>query len=473
MSDQVEYNPNILGFLEGKGPVVIFLKEAREIYGQLPSDYNFVPKKKGRQTKMGLNLAIGKRITETLKDRKTNLKKAVYDFFQKWHRDYRNEFGVRIEPFFNLNDPIQVREILKSNREKLMEISRLDLRHELAERQLIRKDILNSIEERLLSVTAERILTRKLKQFHSNDKALPVRRLLECIRAKRIIKTIKKQTGFDLAGSDYGMLAVYADEIAKGLAELARHIPIAGIDNICTVEGQGVEFEFATRDFSYLMLGKETGDCTADKSNFQADRDIENIYWTVFPWILDRNYQILKVYYHGNFVMKAHLLPLFILREDGGGDMALAVDAVETVRAFRDDIEGYGREDLLENREYIFKRLIGKIEHIGSQMGIDHIYAEKFSNTRWVREHLDTLPEIFLHVDTIIKLDELEDVFCLAQELCGGTEYAAPNSIFMELQMKNTSLLPRISERAAGVKPFAIIKGSPDDGIEMKRVIGI
>jgi hypothetical protein len=43
----------------------------------------------------------------------------------------------------------------------------------------------------------------------------------------------------------------------------------------------------------------------------------------------------------------------------------------------------------------------------------------------------------------------------------------------MELQMKNTSLLPRLSERVAGVKPFAIIRGQAEDGIQMKHVIGV
>ena len=106
-------------------------------------------------------------------------------------------------------------------------------------------------------------------------------------------------------------------------------------------------------------------------------------------------------------------------------------------------------------------------------MGIDHIYAEKFSNTRWVREHLDTLPEIYLHVNNIIKLDELEDVFTLSQELCKGAGAHMPKEIFMEIQMKNTALLPRVTSKTAGIKSFAIIRGNPAHGIPMKKVLGV
>jgi hypothetical protein len=267
-------------------------------------------------------------------------------------------------------------------------------------------------------------------------------------------------------------LTTYADEISKTLFTLSSYIDIPGVDELSVVRGQGVEFEFAARDVTYLMLGKKTGDCTADKPPFQADRDIENIYWTVFPWILDRNYQILKVYYHGSFIMKAHLLPLFV-HHNNVNKIILAIDAVEAVRAFRDDIQGFGREDLLQKKREIFQKVLEKIVTIGSLMGIHDIYAEKFSNTKWIRNYLNKLSEIFLHVRSLIKIDELEDIFFLSKELFADTEDMVPNEIFMEIQMKNTSLLPSVTKKSSGVKAFAVIKGSPGDGIPMKKIIGI
>jgi hypothetical protein len=220
------------------------------------------------------------------------------------------------------------------------------------------------------------------------------------------------------------------------------------------------------------MLGKETGDCTSDKSPFQADRNVENIYWTVFPWILDRNYQILKVFFNGEFVMKVHLLPLFLMHNSVGG-IVLAVDAIETVRAFRDDLEEHCRDALLDNREDIFSAVIKEITHLGDRMGIQCIYAEKFSNTKWVRDQLDLFQEIFFHVDGFIKLDEMEDVYCLSLDLSRDMQMEPPGEVFMEIQVKNTSLQPLVAHRKAGVKPYAVIRGNPDDGIPMKKVIGV
>ncbi len=473
LSEQMEYNPNILGFVEDKGPVVISLKKAREIYGQLPSDYDFVSKKDSRQKKKGLNLGIGKLITEKLNEKSTNFKKIISDFSNAWHRDFKKEFNVLIDPFLNLNKPSLVKDILKTNQKKFSQVSGVDLRDFLAGNQLIRKDILNSIKGKDLFETTQRMLIRKQKSMPSGKKLSLVKDSLEKIRIARTLMQIKEETTFDIAQNDFESVTLYADEISQRLLELSGNIDMPGIHKIKGITGQNIAFEFASRDISYLTLGKETGDCTADKAHFQADQDVENIYWTVFPWILDQTYQILKVYYQGTFVMKAHLLPLFILHEGGDGDLVLAVDAIETVRAFRDDIKGYQRHDLLDNKSIIFNKLIEEIKGLGNRMGFDHIYAERFSNTKWVRERLSEYPEIFFHVNNIIKIDDLEDVFCLSQELCENANYPLPKEIFMEVQMKNTSLLPRVTSKMEGIKSFAIIKGNPYNGIPMKRVIGI
>jgi len=201
-----------------------------------------------------------------------------------------------------------------------------------------------------------------------------------------------------------------------------------------------------------------------------VDRDVENIYWTVFAWFLDRNYQILKVHYDGQFVMKVHLLPLLAVN-GARSDVFLAVDAIETTTAFREDTH-VGHPDLLEKKEYIFSRMVEEVEGLARAMGIDHVYAERFSNTEWVRRELERFPEVYLHIGNIQKIDELEDVFELSQRVCAAAGRERPSSIFMELQMKNTFLQP-FAATVRGVKVFAVLAGDARLGMPMKRVFGV
>ena len=244
------------------------------------------------------------------------------------------------------------------------------------------------------------------------------------------------------------------------------------------VTGSDVEFEYATRDYSYLMLGKQFGDCTAKNTFDQVDRfNIENIYWTVFTWILNRNYQILKVFYNGELVMKIHLVILFVTTK-AIDKIFLAIDAIETTREFRDDIDiakkKLRRNDLLDKKEYILKKTFEKVKKIAEKMGIQNIYSEKFSNSRWVREELEKIQEIYLDVNDIKNLDELEDVFELAQQICREAKKDAVEAVFMELQMKNIYLF-RQPEKALknNIKSFAVIQGDLKDGIPIKNTVRI
>lgn len=471
-TERPEYNPQIMGFTRDSGPLIISLKQARRQYGKLPSDYQLVSLKESRKVKKALNLDIGKIISVRLKFSRENLKKTVIDFFNGWHRNYEDEFGVRIAPFLNLNTAQKVGSAIDRNRSLLARLLQMDLRSEISRSGLIRKDVLNSIAPEHLADSVQTILAKRLKQKQTTARGELIRNTLSEIRANTIVQSLGRAIGLGSQWFTRESIHIFSDDIAAGLHQITSHIPLAGIDGLEMIRGRGVEFQFAPRDRAYLALGKETGDCTADKPFFQADQQIENIYWTVFPWILDRNYQILKVFFNGDFIMKAHLLPLFHLSERGDR-MILAVDAIETVRAFRDDLEGHAREDLLARRPQIFERLLAQILSIARRMGIQDVYAEKFSNTPWVRETFGQLPEIFINVNHLIKLDELEDVYELARRLSRESGHGQVNDIFMELQMKNTSLLPTVSKRAQGVKSYAVIQGSAEDGIPMKRVIGI
>jgi hypothetical protein len=288
--------------------------------------------------------------------------------------------------------------------------------------------------------------------------------------AKRLLGKLVRVLGGELSRWGKDRLMIHADEVAGLFWDLSMHLPLAGTDRLACVRGRDVEIEFASRDASFLSLGKQVGDCTADKLFRQVDRDVENIYWTVFSWLLDCNYQILKVHYDGQFVMKVHLLPLLAI-VDNGAEVFLAVDAIETTPAFRVDTP-VGHPDLLERKEYVFARMVEEVQRLAQAMGIDHVYAERFSNTGWVRQELERFPEVYLHIGDIQKVDELEDVFELSKRVCAEAGRERPSGIFMELQMRNTFLMPGAAT-LRGVKVFAVLAGDARLGIPMRRVFGI
>jgi len=481
----MEYNPEILGFSDKKGPIKINLMDAKSEYGSMPSSFGFVKDKEGRKQKKVLNLLIGKMIKEIFRDRNKNLKRVVYQFYKNWHRDMNLEFGVDIDPFFNMNHPVTVYGILDMNRSALSDVSVCNLRDYLLNLQLIRKDVMNSIEDKHIQDTSIKILKRKLKQVKNPDKRETLETALRIINAQICVGRIESLTGQTMNDLNRSHVEPFADELAHEFIELNRYLPLNGTENLSGIRGDGIEFKFASRDNSYLLLGKDTGDCTVDKPNFQADRSVENIFWTVFSWILDLNYQIMKVYYDGEFVMKFHILPLYISDADiplhvkrayptGKIDYTiLAIDALETIRSVRDDLPEFRKQHLIDKRDEIFNAALGQIVMLADRMGIQDVYAEKFSNTGWIREHYDRFSEIFLHIDHMIKIDHLEDVYGLAKALSQGRNSEIPGEIFMEIQMKNRFLVPKMSHKSPGVKPFALIKGNSENGISMSRVVGI
>ncbi len=482
---QPEYNPVVLGFSQKSGPIDIPLRQAGKEFGRLPSSYGLVPVKKGRKNKKGLNLDLGKFLRERLENEGHNLKGDVLSFFKSWHRDYPSEFGF--DPCFlsNINDPATLVNMIRDNEAVFTDLLTRDIRTDLVETGLVRKEIVNCIPDPDLYDTLIRILSKKADRLDNGLKKEQTRLALDRVKAVQILKKTAEVLSGEFPFPDPHVLKMYADEVAALLLKLPDSFHLKGLDGLCGIRGNGVEFEFAARDASYLMLGKLTGDCTADKRNFQTDIRIENIFWTIFSWILDQNYQILKVYLDGDFVMKAHMLPLYI--SDTGISKTrhnifcphqseytiLALDAVETVRAFRDDLPDFSRSGLLDQKEMVFDRTMAFIRDLSKKMGIQAVYAEKFSNTGWIRDAFDGFDEIFLHVDHIQKIDQLEDVYSLARDLCIKSKWPPPTELFMEIQMKNIYLCPKNISRAPGVKSFAVIKGDPDLGIPMNKVIGI
>lgn len=463
------YNPILLGFVEGKGAVHVPLAAAQDAYGQLPSDYGLLPATDRRRVRRVLNLPVGLAIIDLLREG-AKLRETMAKFYERWGRDFHADFRVRLEPLQRLNEPWDVWQVVDENREQLADHLALEASEFLLAEGLVSLPTLRSIPAAQLLVKAKAILTKKLRNpAHAGDRER-IAEALALLDVKARLVELSAILGGDVSRWGRERLACYADDAARVLWDLAQHLPLRDVDRLTCVRGRDVEVEFASRDATFLALGKEVGDCTADKPFRQVDRDVENIYWTVFSWFLDRQYQILKVYYDGQFVMKAHLLPLLATGPDGG-QVFLAVDAVETTPVFREDTR-LGQPDLLERKEYIFTQAVKTIVRIAEAMGIEHVYAERFSNTAWVRRELERFPEVYLHIGSIQKVDELEDVFELSKRLCAAAKRARPRSIFMELQMKNTFLLPGAAT-VRGVKAFAVMAGDGRLGMPMKRVYGV
>jgi hypothetical protein len=463
------YNPIVLGFVEGKGAIQVPLQAAREGYGQLPSDYGLLQGAEGRRARKALNLPIGLGIMDLLRQGK-NLPEIMMKFYDRWGLDYQTDFRVHIERFHRFNDPWVLSQVVEANHAMLAECLALDVAAYLYTHGLISRPTLRSIPADRLLTKAKEILAKKLRNPAHAGERKRVEETLTLLEAKELLGNLAQLLGGEISRWTKDRLGSHADEIARIFWELSKHLPLARADRLSCVRGHGVEVEFVPRDAAFLTLGKEVGDCTADQLFRQVDQDVENIYWTVFSWFLDRNYQILRVYSDGQFVMKVHLLPLLSSgRHDG--EVFLAVDAIETTPSFREDTP-VGHPELLERKEYIFARMVEAVQRLAQSMGIDRVYAERFSNTAWVRRELEQFPEVYLHIGDIQKIDELEDVFELSKRVCAEAGRERPSSIFMELQMRNTFLMPGAAT-VRGVKVFAVLGGDARLGIPMKRVFGV
>jgi hypothetical protein len=463
------YNPIILGFVDGKGAVHLPVKVAQEEYGQLPSDYGLLPGADRRRSRRALNLPVGLAIIDLLREG-PKLHETVAKFYERWGRDFDADFRVRIARFHRFNDPWELRQVVEENWEALGECLATDPSTYLHARNLVPFSTLRSIPPAQLLEKAQEILAKRRRNPAHHHEGERIEQALAFLNAKAQLEKLSGFLGSDMSRWSKDRLTSHADEVARAFHELSRHLPLRGADRLSCVRGRDLEVEFAPRDVSFLALGKEVGDCTADKLFRQVDRDVENIYWTVFPWFLDRNYQILKVYYDGQFIMKAHLLPLLAV-DRSAAEVFLALDAIETTPVFREDTR-VRQPALLEKKEYIFTRTVEEIQRLAQTMGIEHVYAERFSNTAWVRRELERYPEVYLHIGNIQKIDELEDVFELSKRVCAVAGRERPSSIFMELQMKNTFLLPGAAT-LRGVKMFAVLAGDARLGMPMKRVFGV
>jgi hypothetical protein len=480
------YNPHVLGFSAQIGPLSLPLSTAREQYGRLPSELGLL---EGEQTDhqhrrdfRTLNVHTGHTIRGLLgtlpgnqpaPPRVFSLKRTVWQFYQHWHRNYEAEFGIRNRVLFNRNDGGLVWDVLQVNRNVITHLSNLDLLTEGA--NFVRKDVLNSVKASFPQPSDQPQRLRKLKEILQRKIAT----LTKEKRATAKLNRLQAQTHFQLElphlqaqlekplhDCTVEDCQIFADEIAEFLGKCLPELGLVGLESLKFIRPHGIQFRYTPRTKEYLELGADTQDCTAPKRPIQYERDVENIYWTTFAWLLDFNYQVLEVWYDGEFVMKAHLLPLFFYQA-GDYQFFLGIDAIETVTEYRD------WERLSPAKQSLalalLQALVAEVGVLADQMGIQRIYAEKFSNTDWIRrEFSEGYPEIFLAVNQIHKMDDLEDVFECACSLSKRYGYELPQSIFMEIQMKNTALFAESVYRDS--KAFALLKGAKDDGVSLRSV---
>jgi hypothetical protein len=467
----------ILAFDRDRGAFTIPLQTAKKQYGHLPSEYKVLSPRKAangtgsrRVARKVLNLDFGVSLKEWFAEAPgRDLKGFVVRFFADWHRDYEREFGLAIAPLVNFNDARAVATVLAANAPLLEGLAALDIREYVSSRKVVRRDTLNSIPDSLLLDKLIQILLRKAKS--GNVHTYPD--IIATLKAKQALQCLVSRLGVALKESADYPVNEYADEIAATLGEMERHVNLQRVSELRYIRGKGIEFDYAPRDLSYLGLGRQFGDCTSDQMRLQVDIAIENIFWTVFSWILDRNYQILRVFLDGRPLIKCHLLPLCVDVPESGRPayFFLSVDAIETVPVIRVNSGERGQPAFIDQRDELLRSVVAEITQIADRIGVDAVYAEKFSNAEWVRDRLAGYPEIYLNTPRIIKIDDLEDVFHCAASFCRKYGFPLPERIFMELQVKNSYLMPN---RVTGHnKSFAILRGSPKNGIPAKMVIGV
>jgi len=467
-----DYNPYILGFVEQggrSGDVWLPLQEAVEAFGDLPSRYGLLPELKERTQRRTLNLALGTAINNILRH-VPDLKRQVFEFYESWHRDWPIEFGIDTKPLFNRGRVDQLMSWIDFHRGLLETHESFPIRDEILSKGLIRRDVLNSISDEMLLIKAQEILVRKRDQKIRNHVSGVEKydAVVRKLRVRELLQGLNERMGMPPSRIDRLTASIYTDEISHGLAALCR---INGDEGwgLESLSGEGTEFVFASRDLDMLRLGSDIGDCTAVPFR-QVDAHTENIYWTLYPWMLDRNYLILKVHHQGSLVMKVHLLPL-VTYESGKVQVFLAVDAIETAIVMRRDIPGENRLSETQCGD-VLDSVRTEILRIADVMGVQDVYLELFSNNPIVRSWLESFEKTYLDVAAIHKVDELEDIFNLARSLAAAFDEPAPDHVFMEIQFRNTQLMSHQTPKT-NIKGFARLRPGSLSGFAMSKVIGV
>jgi hypothetical protein len=250
---------------------------------------------------------------------------------------------------------------------------------------------------------------------------------------------------------------VYADRIVQLLHDQdlsGGHSAVS--PSFHCIRGKGIESAFAPRNRSFLELGDLYGDCTAGEVRSQVDPQVANIHWTVYSWLLDPCYRVVEVFLDGRSVLKGHLLPLVIHDRN-----VLMVDAIETIPSVRDVVRGRPNpnrsEKIYARRTEVLEELFTIARRLARAMGIEAVYVDKYSNTRWVRSAVDQLPSDSYHVADVVKPCGNAIIAAVVADLAGE----APATVKEEIQAGNLTLMDQYLQ--ANHKEVGVLAGRRED----------
>ncbi len=402
------------------------------------------------------------------------------------HFDISRDYGINPAPLFNQNPPALTRHLFVSTFgvdiaelspapgdfiSQLREIETFQLLGAYtANKMSFVKDIAGTA---LRSITGKHLNENKVSYYklitHTID--LLIRQIgrlsVECAEfateADMLKKVRRHRLMLDLKRlfTDYPYLrehpayyyVLFSDVVSESILRwLQPEEKLKIAEEFRVVRNYGIEMSFSPRDMSFLFLGDEYGDCTANRIRSQVDSRVANIHWTVYPWILDPYYRVLEALLDGKRALKCHLLPLVIHDRP-----VLMVDAIEAVPELRERKDGEPNPDLdtklTFRRIEILEELLGFCKNLATKMGLEAVYVEKFSNARWIRDHIEKLPSDGYHVSEVEKPYETNIIQHNVQTLTGKSA----GEIAEEVQAINTGLMYQQVRR--GYKEVGVLIG--------------
>lgn len=445
------------------------LELARERIAQL-----YLPGKKpgapaplpaGRLIKNRAAAAAARALLEVFRD----VEPFVYEASLAPEYNLSTHWGMDPGPLFSLNDPRlvarEIRKIFGVDVDRLtvdFEMARAHLEEIKAQRLLgkstaakmaylkpitgqafrhLTADTLRDCFPEVVGATSE-LLKRQAKRLQRQAAACThIDRqilLLSDLQLRYLLK--ERYASHPLFAADPDLFyRVYADETAQRLADHASNPCFSapdGLDRLKYLRNKGIEIAYASRDLPFLHSGDYYGDCTASEVRSQVDPEIANIHWTVYAWLLDPFYRVLEVFFDGRRVMKGHILPLII-----HGRRVLMLDAIETIPSIRDFLRGKKNRNISRSiyarRIELLRALFATVEDLAGRMGVQAVYVDKYSNTKWVREEVNKLPSDSYHISDVIKPFKNDLIKAVINRILKETAV----NVAEEIQARNISLM--------------------------------
>ncbi len=369
----------------------------------------------------------------------SRVRHRVIDIFENKDPDIREYFDA----FISQIQQIRRRKLLGRNTESKLAFLKNISHHSFAEllREKGRIGTEVHVAFRSIQDKAIELLLKQKNRISSENKREEIQNVIDQINVEIFfhklhhLAAIHPYCEWDLEE----FFRIYSDEIMQIIGDYSNVSKKIGTDSILNdisfTSNKGIEVSYAKLDKSFIGLGDDYGDCTAQEVRSQVDPEIANIGWTVFPWVLDPYYRVLLTTIDGEKALKGHITPLIIQDRT-----VLALDAIEAVPKMRDTVKGqpnkFIADRLFKRRKEALDALLEKTKEIGIRMGVEQIHVEKFSNAVWIQEELNNLPPKFYHVDEIHKPFETSAV----KKVISDILRFEPAGVNEEVQARNLAL---------------------------------